>query len=242
MKATGLLALLVFGSVALSAQSLSLVYNGNPIPPNYQLTVPGHPNAGDMIVEVEVTNNSLEDLLILVKKVENYLVPNTQNTFCWAGMCYAPNVYVSPFYDTIYAGQTTLPGEFSGHYNALSNPGQSSISYVFFDMNNPNDSVMVTIIYDATLTGIPESRVASVSEPYPNPANQNVRFDYFIDEPVLAELKVYSLLGTLVNETKLATGEGTINVETSGIGEGFYFYVLTVDRKEIKTGRFVVRH
>ncbi|MBM3436071.1 MAG: T9SS type A sorting domain-containing protein [Bacteroidetes bacterium] len=245
MKTTGFLTVLLFAFQIVFSQSLSLIYDGNPIPANHQIVIQSHPNAGEVIVDdILVKNNSANYLLVKAKKIENYLIPETVNTFCWAGLCYAPNVYISPLYDTLFAGETTLPGEFAGHYNPQTHPGESSISYVFFDMNNPNDSVMVTVLYDATLTGIQLQGLSrnTISDPYPNPANQFVRFDYQISEPILANLKIYSLIGSLVSELTLSSVQGTIQVETVKLEEGFYFFVLQIASSEVKTGRFMVKH
>jgi hypothetical protein len=245
MKKTGLFLLLVLGTVIAYSQSLSLIYEGDPIPANHEIVLQSNPNSGEVIIEdILVKNNSANYLVVKAKKIENYLIPETQNMFCWAGLCYSPDTYVSPLFDTIFPGQITLPGEFAGHYLPMSNPGQSSVSYVFFDMNNPNDSVMVTVLYDATLTGIAMKDLSpdNISDPYPNPANQYVRFDYQVNDPAMAQLKVYSLIGTLVNEVSFSSDEGTLQLATRDLKDGFYFYVLSSGSQQLKTGRFVVRH
>jgi len=244
MKRAGLLSVFIFGIAIAFSQNLSLVYEGNPIPPNSQLTIQGVPTGDEMVIGVDVTNNASVALTVLVKKVENYLITGSVNTFCWAGLCYAPNVYVSPLSTIIPAGGTTAPGEFSGHYNPNANFGQSSISYVFFDQNNVNDSVMVTVLYDATLTVIAERDLSlnNLSNPYPNPANNFTSFDYQLSEPSESSLKVYSLIGSLVKEVEISSAEGIIRIETRDFEEGFYFYVLSAGNNEIKSGRFIVKH
>jgi hypothetical protein len=237
------IALLMASGLA-SAQNLSLVYEGNPIPANQTIGVWGPANGNEMIIEVEVTNNSNSPMDVLAKKVENSLIEGSVNTFCWAGQCYPPFVYVSPNFTTIPAGATTAVGEFSGHYNPSSNPGQSSISYVFFDNNNPNDSVMVTVLFYTSITGITSTikNEFTLSEPYPNPANDFVKFDYDLNHDFSGQIKIYSLVGSLVKEMKITDQSGTIEVNTDKFEEGFYFYVFSSSGKEIKTGRFIVSH
>jgi hypothetical protein len=223
-------------------QNLSLVYDGNPISANQEIEKYGLANAGEMVIEFEVTNNGSSDLTVLAKKVENSIIPGSVNTFCWAGLCYAPNVYVSPLSMVIPAGTTTAVGDFSGHYDPQSNEGQSSISYVFFDLNNPNDSVMVTVLYTTGTIGIAANLIKdfNISNPYPNPANQVVNFDYTLNKYPNASLKVYSLIGSLVNEKAITSESGTVQMKTDYLPEGFYFYVLSSSGKELKSGRFMV--
>ncbi len=223
-------------------QSLSLIYEGNPIPANQEIIFEGIANGNVMVFEVQVTNNSTNSLDVLVKKVENYLLEGTVNTFCWAGQCYGPDTYVSPNSETIEAGETTPPGAFSGDYNPGTIIGQSSISYVFFDQNNVNDSVMVTVLFTCNTTGIktnfePEY---SISEPYPNPASQFVKFDFDLMKEGNATLKIYSLVGSLVEEIKIIENSGTIQVDTDKYQEGFYFYTFTAEGKDLTTGKFIV--
>jgi hypothetical protein len=234
---------LLMGSAITYSQNLSLVYEGNPIPANFTIGTYGPANGDEMIIEFEVTNNSISPIDVLAKKVENSLITGSVNTFCWAGQCYPPFVYVSPNFTTIPAGATTAVGEFSGHYNPDSNPGQSSVSYVFFDNNNVNDSVMVTVLFYTSTTGITPNCKSefTISDPYPNPANHFVKFDYELSE-ANGQLKIYSLVGSLVKESEITDQSGTIQMSTERMEEGFYFYILSSSGKELKTGRFIVNH
>lgn len=237
-------AAILLGSVIAFSQSLSLVYEGNPIPANEEIVFEGLANGNVMAFFVQVQNNSSNSMDVLVKKVENFLAPGTSNSFCWGGMCYPPNVYVSPNATTIPGGGISPEGEFSGDYNPGTIIGQSSISYVFFDSSNENDSVMVTVLFTTTATGVNpiNEREFTISEPYPNPANGFVKFDYDLNQFINGQLKLYSLVGSLVKETEITDQSGTIQVNTDKLEEGFYFYVLSSSGKELKTGRFIVSH
>jgi hypothetical protein len=235
---------LLMASVIAYAQNLSLVYEGNPIPANQEIMFEGLANGNLMVFEVQVQNNSSNSMDVLVKKVENYLAEGTTNSFCWGGMCYPPNVYVSPNATTIPGGGISPDGEFSGDYDPGTIIGQSSISYVFFDSSNENDSVMVTVLFTTTATGLTpiHEKEFVISEPYPNPANDFVKFDYALNQSFNGQLKVYSLVGSLVKEIKITDQSGTIQVSTDKLEEGFYFYILSSSGKEMKTGRFIVSH
>ena len=235
---------LLMGSAIAFSQSLSLVYEGNPIPANEEIVFEGLANGNLMVFLVQVQNNSSNSMDVLVKKVENYLAPGTSNSFCWGGMCYPPNVYVSPNATTIPGGGISPEGEFSGDYDPGTIIGQSSISYVFFDSANENDSVMVTVLYTTTATGLTpvNEREFTISEPYPNPANGFVKFDYNLNQSLDCQLKLYSLVGSLVKEIKITDQSGTLQINMDQLEEGFYFYILSSSDKELKTGRFIVSH
>lgn len=233
---------ITLGTLVAFSQSLSLSYEGNTLEPSSTIIMDGIANNNEMIIDIIVTNNAAVELLVKAKKVENSIVPESENTFCWAGLCYPPWIFVSPGVDTIPSGGSTSLGDFTGHYNPKSNIGESSISYVYWNDNNPNDSVMVTVIYSALVTGLEDNGENDfyISNPYPNPANHFVKFDYELDPVSNASLKVYSLVGSLVKEISITQSAGTIQIETGLLQEGFYFYTLSSTGKELKTGRFII--
>ncbi len=75
----------------------------------------------------------------------------------------------------------------------------------------------------------------SLSQNYPNPFNPTTSINYQLAVNSFVTLKVYDVLGnevaSLVNEQKPA-GEYKVDFDASGLGSGFYFYVL-------KAGNFV---
>lgn len=237
-----ILASFVIAIVFANAQSLSLTHDGVVLEPNEEVTMTGPASNDEIVIELDVTNNGSSAMNVLVKKVENYLVEGSENTFCW-GLCFPPFVYESPSSIEISAGGTN-DLDFSGHYNPKENAGTSSISYVFFDENNPDDSVMVVVLFAAGTTGIGDQfgSASIISSAYPNPANNFVKFDYTLDTKQNATMRVYSLIGSLVKEYAVSSGNGTIEIETAQLEEGFYFYTLSSGNEEMESGKFVVKH
>lgn len=233
----------VIAALFTNAQSLSLIHEGETLEPFAEVTLHGEANNTEMVIELDVKNNSGSTLTVLVKKVENYIIEGSDNTFCWAGLCYAPFVYVSPNSVDI-AGGATHVDDFSGHYNPWSNPGEASIDYVFYDANNINDSVSVTVIYTTLETGIGNNFNSnySFSQPYPNPATDIVKFDYDLPNNQTASVKIFSLIGSLVSEMEITSATGTLNFDTNRLEEGFYFYSLYSENEKMESGKFVVKH
>lgn len=239
--------LLVLSTIILAglfsyAQSLSLIHEGTVLEPNAEVTLHGEANFTEMVIELDVQNNGSENLSVLVKKVENYVVEGSENTFCWAYLCYAPFVYISPNAVVIDAG-VIHEDDFSGHYNPWGSAGEASISYVFYDENNINDSVMVNVIYTTLETGVGDNYSSySLSKAYPNPATNVVKFDYNIPGNQVASVKVYSLIGSLVGEAQMTSSQGTLSFDIGLLEEGFYFYSLFAGNEKMESGKFVVKH
>lgn len=225
------------------ATSFSLSYDGGNIPDNSVITFEGEP--GDEMIEsqVYITNNSASAKEVKVRKIENYLVEGSVNTFCW-GYCYDPSVYVSTVSVSIDAGATNIT-DFIGKYEPNENPGISSISYVFFDCNNPQDYITVIVNYDATSTGIADNLFNNVyfSNAYPNPANNFTSIDY--DLPYTVEklsINIYNLLGAVIKEIPVPDFKGSIKINTNDLNDGIYFCTFIINGEIFKTNKLVIKH
>ncbi|MBN2175958.1 MAG: T9SS type A sorting domain-containing protein [Bacteroidales bacterium] len=134
----------------LIAQNLTLTtLEGNPVPANSVLVLEGNPSDLETVAYVNITNNNSYEVDLRVKKVENFLTSGSECQFC-LGLCYPPFVYESTQPFPLGAGATTANEDFSGHYLPAGNAGLSSVSYVFYDFNNPGDSILFTVNYDVT--------------------------------------------------------------------------------------------
>ncbi len=221
------------------SQNLSLIYDGNPVPNDGAVVYTGEPASPVIVAYMGVTNNYSDTLLVMCKKVEIYLVPGSQNTFCWEN-CYPPNVYVSLGYLKIGPGETNT--QFTGDYEPLTHAGQSIIRYVYYDLNNPNDSVSFRSFFNAYPLGIKNQEgVATLSKAYPNPAITQASFNYSIENGANALLLVRNVLGSIVQEVSLS-GTGVASINTTDLSEGIYFYSLMVNGRIQSTHKLVVSH
>ncbi|MFH1159770.1 MAG: T9SS type A sorting domain-containing protein [bacterium] len=222
------------------AQSLSLSKEGSPVPNNSNVVFAGSYLDPEIVSDVDVTNNSGSAINVLVKKVEISILPGTTNTFCW-GLCFPPNIYVSPEPIQIAAGATN-DIDFSGHYYPAGVAGLSIIRYVFFDQQNPSDSVCFNSHFDA-LVGIAdlEGRVF-LSNASPNPANNQTSFGYSLPADVKATVVFRNVLGSPIQEVPVPGTSGILNVQTGELSEGVYFYSLVVNGKTYSTRKLIVSH
>jgi hypothetical protein len=227
------------------AQSFSLQdTNGVAINAGSTLQIIGDPSDDIIQAIIYVKNNAAEAKDVKVKKVIHAgdTLPLTMNYFCW-GLCFGPDTYESPFPQNIGPGQVNE--QFYGDYSPQDVPGKSRIMYVFFDMNNRNDSVAVIVEFNASPAAIGDDLAKSVSfsEAYPNPAINKVKIDYSIMANVNnARIIITNMLGSKVKEIVLEELSGTASIEVSGFLSGIYFYSLVADDKLVLTRKFVVKH
>jgi hypothetical protein len=237
-----LLCLLFFSGIF--AQSFSLLdTNGVAISPGATIMFVGEPTDDVIQAIVLVKNNSDVAKDVKVKKVINAgdTLAGTVNTFCW-GLCFPPTTYVSPISQTLQPGDTC--DQFFGDYNPTNVYGASKIMYVFFDVNNTNDSVAVLVKYNASPAIISDDLISLVkfSDAYPNPAINVVYVDYTIPESVnSASIVITNMLGSKVREVNLGNRSGKARIGVADLVNGIYFYSLIADDQLLLTRKFVVR-
>jgi hypothetical protein len=228
----------------LFAQSFSLQdTNGVAIAAGSTYQILGNPTDIVMTAKIHVKNNAAVDKQVKVKKVINAgdTLPLTLNYFCW-GVCYAPWTYISPFAQPILAGQVT--DQFYGDYNPQAVPGKSFITYVFFDVDNVNDSVAVKVEFNASPASVNDApkAQASVSAAYPNPAVNTFNLEYTISGQVNnAKVVISNILGSQVKEVVLDSRSGKLQIPVSELVNGIYFYSIVADEKLVLTRKFVVK-
>lgn len=201
----------------------------------------GLPSVGEIITYLFVTNHSASTMHVKVKKVEVSLVDGSLNYFCW-GLCYASNVYVSPYAVDIPSGATDNTS-FSGHYSPNTTVGASTIRYVFFDQDTPTDTVCVNVYYDTFPAGIDNTiKNNSKINAFPNPADNFTNFDYQYLLGISASVKIRNILGSVVKEINLKDKEGKTTVATNELRDGIYFYSLIENGVSVSTKKLVVKH
>lgn len=223
------------------AQSFELYYEDELFPSGGTITVIGEAEPDVWLyAHMSIKNVSNSDKYVKARKHEISIVPDSENTFCWV-ICWLNTVFTSP------SGLTLVPGEvndtFSGDYISHGNPGVTIMRYSFFDDNNPNDSVYFYAEFNAGTVGInePVSEQISISNAYPNPASDQVSFDYSLPYSVPdAGIRIHNLLGSVVKEVQLRDAAGKVTLDVNDLKDGFYFYSITANNEIIDTRRLVI--
>jgi len=236
MKTRLLFAFLVL-TFTVSAQSLVLSYEGDTLAPNEEITVSGSPWGTEIVVEMDVTNTSSNNINVLIQRYENSMLPGTSSGICW-GLCYPPYVGLTPTSLTINAGDTN-DSDFSGHYYPSNAIGMSTISYVFFDENNVNDSTMVVVHFDGVVTGTNDIP-ALVARAYPNPANEKLSISLEQSNTTKQQVELLSITGQLIEAVTVSAGKASFN--TSNLENGIYFYRVLENGRTIFSDRAIVQH
>jgi hypothetical protein len=221
------------------AQNLVLSHDGETLEPNAEITVEGSAMDPEIVVELAVTNNGSASIDVLCQRYEIDMVSGSMSAICWGGLCYPPNTSLSPLATTIEPG-VTVDNDFSGHYYPQGNEGVSTIAYTFFDEANPNDSVMVTVLYDGLMVGIGESNAAGVSV-YPNPANDFLTIE--LQQEIAGQavlIKVVDASGVVVHE--VTTSGTSTRIGTGELAEGIYMYQAYAAGKLIASDKVIIRH
>lgn len=81
-----------------------------------------------------------------------------------------------------------------------------------------------------------------ISNIYPNPANDLVKFNYhIIDTNAKVKITIRNVLGSVVKEEELSPQASQLEISVSEYSAGIYFYTLSINNKSIITKKFLVR-
>jgi len=194
----------------------------------------------EMVAYANVTNNDTASHNIFCRKRPGYLVPNSINTFCWAGTCYPPAILVSTSSQFIGAGQTN--SEFSAHYEPGGYSGISVIKYIFTILHNDTDSAWFYVKFNG-MTGINDNNILyAISAPYPNPSNSFTNINYNFPVGSKAIVQVMNICGKIEKQYSLTESMGTLQMNVSDLYSGIYFCALTINDKVVKTSKLIISH
>ncbi len=236
-----LFTLAYFGTLVAFAQSLSLSYETTQYANGDMITYTSTSTASTIVSHMWVSNNSANDVVVRVKKIELDTVPGSENYYCWTS-CYLPMVYVSDTL-TIKAGEINK-SHFSGDYDAYGNAGKTRIMYVFYNDANVNDSVAFIAEYNAgSQVSFSTVEVMDVDmKVYPNPAQNHIFVDYRLpSKNTSATVQIRNVLGSVVHQSILTQNNGVERIDVSNLKDGVYFYSLIINDDAVVTRKLLIR-
>lgn len=189
--------------------------------------------------------NADAEKTVNVRRYEVDVVEQSKNFFCW-GVCYttqtAGNIPVWESAHPVLIGADQTVDNFHAYYEPNSQVGSSTFRFVWFDMDNTNDSTWVDIVFDAAV-GIGEnSGGVTAFEAYPNPAldaPMTVRFS--LDHAMTgAQLVVYNALGSKVLSQAVRGTTAAVVLPRDEFQPGVYFANVEVAGKALITRRLVI--
>jgi hypothetical protein len=231
--------ILLMAGLTLAGQNLKLSWHGGVISNGAIIDASCHPDSS-LIVEVYLQNIATTIKDVKVRKYDVSILSGSVNAYCFAGQCYGGSTPVSSQGVQLGAGKTD--SSFTGDYYPLGHDGVTQIMYTFFDVNDANDTVSLTIRYNGTV-GIAKAPLSSgISNPYPNPATDKVSFDYTPSALNQGRILILrDMTGRTVREVVIPSGYGTVELDLSGVENGILFYSIIQDNTILLTKKLVVK-
>lgn len=207
----------------------------------FDVALPGNVS---IITEFYVTNTDAVSHTFKCRRTIFTVAADDSTRFCWGGLCYNWPTNLSSQNLTVAPGDTMDFADFGFHAEFVSKMSTMTrtVHYQFYDITNPNDSTGVTIRYNSTV-GVDEmAKVGgTISNAYPNPANNSVSVKYDINEfSNTGTIVFFDMLGKEVKEVALSDKKGTAKINVDDLKAGIYFYSFMVDGKAISTKKLVI--
>lgn len=224
-----------------SAQSLQFEWNGHVYEDGETIECTNDEfGFGEFIQHMQLRNLTSGNLNVVVEKEVIEDLEGTSNYFCW-GMCYGPDIFVSPNPVAIAANSLNTD-DLSFHvYFDESIFGKVKMKYYAYDDHNPSERVSVIVVFTKSDVGVNESAALRFGQAYPNPASSVVNFDYSLSASDKATVVVYNLLGQEVLNQTVNTLQNRLSVSVADLNNGIYFCNLFVNGSAVKTEKFVVK-
>ena len=218
---------LALSFLGVSAQSIELV---NPVV-QVNATIATLTGAGEMVAEWPVTN--ISDVSVSVRCSRSVIseIAGSSNYFCW-GVCYGETTNVSLLAQTILASDTNHT--FYAHYKPLGNPGETLITYCFFNTANPTDQACQTVsfCYESTCPiGVEETEHSKLELVGSNPLKGLSFMNYNLPTGEKeGQLVITNLQGKLVKEVTVKGNSGSILLNAQDYAAGVYQFTLSTSK------------
>lgn len=237
----GLIFYLLLIALLGNAQSLKLSYNQKQLDPDATIVRTGSADSIEMTTWMLIKNISDHQIMVQAKKVELELAKGAAGSICWAGYCYQPSIYES-LHPLKLDPDSSRVGCFA-HFTPGGGIGQSVVRWVYFDRDNPTDSVCVTIQYITYPSSLERmSTRLSLATPFPNPAHQSTRIGFSLPAEASANLVIRTLEGKIIQKVQIHAWQESATVNTENLPSGVYLCCLEFDGRIAATVRLVVEH
>jgi hypothetical protein len=199
-------------------------------------TVYGDPTV-EIVSYLTVKNISVQSLNVICEKNVISQGWGGDNFFCWGGSCLPSNIFISPNFTTIDAGQGT--NEFQAHFTG--NVGSTAvIEYCFYPENDPGDESCIIINYEGSTStsAIIKKNAILVSEFYPNPAEEFANMNYYLNSS--SQMVIMDILGNKVKNIYFSE-KGTKRINISDLSKGVYFGNLISNNEIIAIKKLIIK-
>ncbi len=231
------------GSLPSIDSSLTIFHEGIDVT-NKEISVEGNATDDEMIVYLKINNPSDKQVQVKVRKIENSVVPGSENSFC-LGVCYVPSVSESILPYTISAGESIKDSVFYVIYHPRGNTGQSVIKYEVFDIyNSENNKVSVTVNF----IGSPPSGIDTYFTAketviiYPNPCNLDQITIRFRGSGAVHFNKIIltNSSGIVLNSLSITDHTDNFLVDVHDYPNGIYYLFLSIEGGPLRMEKIII--
>jgi len=193
---------------------------------------------------IRIQNTSNHIIIISVEKIHENIRSSQVSKFCINNDCSETNIVENQSIIKILPGQ--IYAGFSTTLETGLVPGNSTVKFLFYNLNNAAESVEAEINYsikEKVKDGILySSEVLQLSDAYPNPVREKAIFNYTYTNPdKKAKIVIHNVLGSVISEVTLSPYESRLIIPVGSYNPGVYFYTLYIDNEGVATKKMVVR-
>ncbi len=197
----------------------------------------------ELSASISITNNGSQPINIIIKRIGTTIGSGQKTWFCWGNECFEEGVSALPLSKKLEPGETV--DQFKSYLKAGLAEGFSSVTYVVFDKNNPQNATEFDVTYtvdDAQeAKAIFNSRQIIINDVYPNPVTDFAIVDYKVhDLESESKIIIHSVLGSIIAEYVLQPYETNLKIKTDTYNPGVYFYTLYIDGDGVMTRKLIV--
>jgi hypothetical protein len=197
---------------------------------------------------ITLTNSGNHDVEVSWRKLNSTMKDFGESGGQWnIGYCDCIQCYFNEF-DLLIQKDTCpdpmTPGQSIAWYITI-DPGSVSMRDAIWEIEvfNHTDSIFDTLTYFVTApNSVKEVTYNANVTSYPNPVNTELMVNYELTNVSAPVLNVYSIVGVKIGTYTLNTVSGLLNVNTSDLENGMYFYSIEEKGQRVFTQRFNVVH
>ena len=166
-------------------------------------------------LSVFLENTASVDKTVVCERITIQKIEGAEIDFCW-GLC------VTDVSILKMQVEANTKREMETHYTAPIVVGSSIVRYVFYDVDNREDSISVTFEY-LTLPGtsVPLIVVNGSFSVYPNPARNELQITSNELQP--KDIQVYNVMGEMVYQIHKSTNPQIHTIDISHLASGMYY-------------------
>jgi hypothetical protein len=178
----------------------------------------------------ELVNNSANDVLILVMKIQENYALDWESSFCM-GLCYSNTTDSTTI---LLAANDTM--QFSLDFHTSGTPDSSAVRVGFRNVNMPSNQFSQWFFGNTAPVGLENFSTSSILV-YPNPAEENLNISI---SPGLEDLtlRIFDIRGKLVYNRVRTSNTDPFQINVQDLDTGMY--ILEISSKSIFTrSRFI---